>query len=57
MSQYVRCLKNETYFKDDLASHFADLEIGQIYKRFRRCREEIGNGVSRVIDGSGEALL
>ncbi len=57
MSQYVRCLKNNTYFKDDLASHFADLRIGQIYKRLPLFPEEEGNGMIRVIDGSGEAYL
>ncbi len=28
MSRYVKCRKNDTYFKDDLAQTFADLAVG-----------------------------
>ncbi len=57
MSHYVRCLKNETYFKDDLAATFFDLTIGQIYKQLPLHAEEEGSDMVRIIDGSGEAYL
>lgn len=32
MTQYVRCIKNNTYFQDDLAESFIELKIGAVYK-------------------------
>lgn len=57
MSQYVKCLKNDTYFVDDLADTFSDLQVGQIYKQLPLYTEEEGSGMIRVVDGSGEAYL
>jgi hypothetical protein len=57
MSQYVKCLKNDTYFADDLADIFFDLEVGQIYKQLPLHAEEEGSGMVRVVDSSSEAYL
>jgi hypothetical protein len=57
MNQYVRCLKNNTYFKDDLADSFIDLKIGNIYKRLPTSGREADSGMIRVVDGSGESYL
>jgi hypothetical protein len=32
MTQYVKCVKNDTYFQDDLAESFIELKIGAVYK-------------------------
>jgi hypothetical protein len=55
MNKYVRCLKNDTYFQEDLAETFFDLEVGQIYKQLPLLPAEIGHNLVRVVDGSGEA--
>lgn len=57
MSTYLRCLKNDTYFKEDLAETFIDLKIGQIYKQLPLFPEEMGSGMVRIVDGSGESYL
>ena len=57
MSQYVKCLKNDTYFADDLADTFPELQIGQIYKQLPLYAEEEGSGMVRVVDGTSEAYL
>lgn len=57
MNQYVKCLRNETYFKDDPADTFFDLKIGQIYKRLPESSREADGGMIRVVDGSGESYL
>lgn len=56
-NQYLRCLKNDTYFQEDLAETFFDLKIGQIYKQLQLSPSEKGNGLVRIVDGSGEAYL
>jgi hypothetical protein len=55
--RYVRCVNNETYFKEDLADTFHDLIIGQIYKVLPVSESECQGGLMRVIDDSGEAYL
>jgi hypothetical protein len=57
MSRYVKCRKNDTYFKDDLAQTFADLTVGQVYKQMALYPQETDSGMVRVIDGSGEPYL
>jgi Ribbon-helix-helix protein, copG family len=57
MNQYLRCLKNDTYFKEDLADTFVDLKIGQIYKQLPLSTKERDSGYVRVVDGSGDAYL
>ena len=57
MSRYVKCQKNDTYFRDDLAQTFADLTVGQVYKQMILYPEEADSGMVRVIDGSGEPYL
>ena len=32
MTQYLKCVKNDTYFQDDLADSFIELKIGAVYK-------------------------
>ena len=56
-TQYLRCVKNDTYFADDLADGFVDLQIGQIYKQLPLYEEERGSGMVRVIDDSGDSYL
>jgi hypothetical protein len=56
MTQYVRCVNNQTLFKDNLAeTYFPHLIIGRIYKLVPR-HENDGDWL-RVIDGSGEDYL
>lgn len=57
MNKYLRCLKNDTYFQEDLADFFIDLKVGQIYKQLPLLPAEMDSGMVRVIDGSGEAYL
>lgn len=57
MSKYLRCLKNDTYFQEDLADTFVDLKVGQIYKQLPVSAREAESGFVRVVDGSGEAYL
>jgi hypothetical protein len=57
MNQYLRCLKNDTYFQEDAAETFFELKVGQIYKQLPLFPEEMGRDMVRVIDGSGEAYL
>ena len=57
MSRYVKCRKNDTYFKDDMAQTFADLAVGQVYKQMTLYPEEADSGMVRVIDCSGEPYL
>jgi len=57
MNRYVKCRKNDTYFKDDLAHTFADLSVGQVYKQMALYPGEADSGMVRVIDGSGEPYL
>jgi hypothetical protein len=55
---YVRCVNNETYFKDDLADTFEpELIIGRIYKMLPASQCEQLDGFVRIIDGSGEDYL
>lgn len=56
MTNYVRCLNNQTYFEDDLADTFApDLLVGKVY----RVAPPLPNddpSLIRIYDGSyGEA--
>jgi hypothetical protein len=57
MSRYVKCRKNETYFRDDLAQTFGDLAVGQVYKQMALYLDEADSGMVRVIDGSGDPYL
>jgi hypothetical protein len=57
MNTYLRCLKNATYFKEDLAETFSELKVGQIYKQLPISSQEREHGWVRVVDGSGEAYL
>jgi hypothetical protein len=57
MNRYVRCIRNDSYFQEDLAEIFFDLKVGQIYKQVPLYPEEIDSDMIRVIDGSGEAYL
>lgn len=57
MSQYVRCVKNDTYFQEDLADTFVELQIGRVYKRLPLYPEEQDSGMVRIVDDSGEAYL
>ena len=55
---YLRCVKNETLFGDDMSPTFEpDLVIGQIYRALPTSEAERAHGMVRVIDGSGEAYL
>lgn len=56
MSQYVRCLDNQTLFADDLADDLTPhLIIGRVYKVAPP--QENDGTMLRVIDGSGEDYL
>lgn len=56
MGTYVRCMKNQTLFSDDLAADLAPhLITGRVYKVAPP--EKNDRGMLRVIDGSGEDYL
>jgi hypothetical protein len=56
MSNYVRCVNNQTLFVDDLAKDYAPhLVIGRVYKV--ALPQENDGDLLRVIDGSGEDYL
>ena len=56
MTTYVRCIKNQPLFADDLAEDFAPhLIIGRVYKIVPP-KENDGKAL-RVIDGSGEDYI
>lgn len=56
MNYYVRCIKNQTLFADDLAPDYSPhLIIGRVYK-VASPQEHDGN-LLRIIDGSGEDYL
>lgn len=56
MSNYVRCVNNQTLFADDLANDYSPhLIIGRVYKV--ASPEENDGDMLRVIDGSGEDYL
>jgi hypothetical protein len=56
MTQYVRCINNQTLFIDDLADNFAPhLVIGRVYKVVPP--QDNDGDLLRIIDGSGEDYL
>ncbi len=57
MSQYLRCVRNETYFADDLSDSFFELRKDRIYRQLPLLPEESGSGMVRIVDDSGEAYL
>lgn len=57
MSQYVRCIRNETLYEDDLAPTLAPfLLVGAVYKVATPDANDQPNDL-RVIDGEGEDYL
>ena len=55
---YVKCINNETYFEEDLATTFEpELMIGKVYKLQPVSSSERKGGMMRIIDGSGEPYL
>lgn len=58
MNKYARCMRNETYFKDDAAADFVpDLLVGEVYRVLSVSSGEEDHHFLRVIDRSGVAYL
>lgn len=58
MIKYVRCMRNETYFRDDPAQNFApDLVVGDVYRVLPVSPVEAEHNFLRVIDRSGVGSL
>ncbi len=58
MNKYVRCLRNETYFRGDAAENFTpDLLVGEVYRVLPVSHTEEEHHFIRVIDRSGVGYL
>lgn len=57
-SIYLKCIDNQTYFKDDMSATFdPELIVGKIYKSLPVSESERSHGLVRIVDASGEAYL
>ncbi len=58
MNKYARCVRNETYFREDGAENFSpDLLIGEVYRLLPVSSTEDEHHFVRVIDRSGMGYL